>query len=200
MDLLLIRHGESEADILNVFEGRANYDLTSLGHQQADALARWIHNKYTITAIVSSPLERAKQTAQYISLATGIDIEYNSDLMEWDNGKYAGVPKSEVAKKYPPKVCYPHSKNYEQESVIEFRARVETVVSKIVNTYAQNSIIAIITHGGTINVIFRSLLGLPVYSKFEVLTGDTCVHYLRIKDDTIQLLFSNSKEHLANEQ
>lgn len=200
MDLLLIRHGESEADILNVFEGRANYKLTSLGHQQANALASWIQKKYNLSAIISSPLERAGQTAQHISLATGIEIEYENDLMEWDNGQFAGLPKNEVAVKYPPKVSYPHSKNYGQESIIEFRARAETIISKIINTYPSNSIIAIITHGGMINMLFRSLLGLSVTSKLEISTGDTCVHHLRIQNDSIQIIFCNLKEHLFNGQ
>ena len=42
MDLLIIRHGQSEADILNVIEGRADFNLTELGQQQAALMAEWV--------------------------------------------------------------------------------------------------------------------------------------------------------------
>ena len=43
MNLLVIRHGQSEADILKVIEGRADFPLTELGHKQAEAMAEWTY-------------------------------------------------------------------------------------------------------------------------------------------------------------
>ena len=42
MDLFIIRHGQSEADILNVMEGRADFNLTPLGYKQAELMAEWL--------------------------------------------------------------------------------------------------------------------------------------------------------------
>ena len=47
MRLLIIRHGESQADLLNVHEGRADFELTDRGHQQAQAMSKWV-KKITI--------------------------------------------------------------------------------------------------------------------------------------------------------
>ncbi|MGI5854323.1 MAG: phosphoglycerate mutase family protein, partial [Bacillota bacterium] len=55
MVLLVIRHGQSEADILNVIEGRADFPLTDLGHAQAEKMAQWIREHYQVNYIVCSP-------------------------------------------------------------------------------------------------------------------------------------------------
>ena len=65
MKLLVIRHGESEADLLDVHEGRADFSLTERGHSQAEAMAEYVANNYNITKIYASTLTSAKQTAAH---------------------------------------------------------------------------------------------------------------------------------------
>ena len=65
MKLLIIRHGQSEADILDVYEGRADYELTELGHRQVKQMADYVISNYSIDKIYSSPLKRAVQIANY---------------------------------------------------------------------------------------------------------------------------------------
>lgn len=59
MRILVIRHGESEADILGVHEGRADFELTDKGHLQATAMSNFIKSHYTISKIYCNPLKRA---------------------------------------------------------------------------------------------------------------------------------------------
>ena len=136
MDLFVIRHGQSEADILKVIEGRANFNLTELGNKQAETMANWVKENYLINKIYSSPLNRAKQTAEYISKIFGIGIIFDDDLMEWKNGLIAGLTLEEANKKYPEPIKYLHTRVYEQESYIDFRMRSETILSKIINEKA----------------------------------------------------------------
>ncbi len=58
MVLLLIRHGESEADLLDVHEGRADFELTDRGHIQAQAMADFVKQEYKVTKIFASTLKR----------------------------------------------------------------------------------------------------------------------------------------------
>lgn len=67
MRILVIRHGQSEADILNVHEGRAGFPLTDEGRTQARATARFLHRHYAIEKIYASPLKRAAETAQILA-------------------------------------------------------------------------------------------------------------------------------------
>ncbi|MGM0885326.1 MAG: phosphoglycerate mutase family protein, partial [Bacillota bacterium] len=59
MEILLIRHGESEADILNVHEGRADFQLTELGRKQVRLMAEKVKKEFPPDYIWSSTLKRA---------------------------------------------------------------------------------------------------------------------------------------------
>lgn len=59
MNILVIRHGQSEADILQVHEGRVDYPLTEKGHKQAQIMADFIKSNFKVNKIYSSTLTRA---------------------------------------------------------------------------------------------------------------------------------------------
>jgi len=197
MDILVIRHGQSEADILNVIEGRADFSLTELGHKQATKMAEWVNGYMKLDKIFASPLQRARQTAEKLSTATGVPIEFDENLMEWKNGLIAGLPFEEADKKYPkPNPYFPHTVVYEQESDIEFRARAEIALSKIINENPPDSKIAIVSHGGMINRLFQSFLRLPTISDIGISSGDTGIHYWKISTGGRRVVFANSLVHL----
>ena len=198
MDLLVIRHGQSEADILKVIEGRANFSLTELGHKQAEVMAKWVKENYSINKIYSSPLNRAKQTGEYISKLFEMEIVFDDDLMEWNNGLIAGLSREEADKKYPEPKKYPHTRVYGQESYIDFRMRAETVLSKIINENKEDDTIAIISHGGMINMLFKSFLESPVNSKVSIKNSDTGIHHWRIKNGNREIILCNGNEHIKN--
>ena len=201
MNLLVIRHGESEADILNVIEGSADFELTELGCKQAKAMAEWVNSRYKIDKIIASPLKRAKKTAKFLSEATGVNLEYDENLKEFQNGLIAGLSREEADRKYPkPNFRYPHTKIYEMESDLEFRFRAETVLSKIINENNKDSTIAIVAHGGLINMLYRSFLNLPNNINVYFSTGNTGIHRWYVdKSNHMEkryVIFSNSLEHL----
>ena len=196
MDLFVIRHGQSEADILKVIEGRANFNLTELGNKQAEAMANWVKENYSINKIYSSPLNRAKQTAEYISKIFGIGIIFDDDLMEWKNGLIAGLTLEEANKKYPEPIRYLHTRVYEQESYIDFRMRAETILSKILNENKDEEKIVIVSHSGMINMLFRSFIEVPLNNKITIKSGDTGIHYWKVKNGNKEIIFSNKNEHI----
>jgi len=198
MDLFVIRHGQSEADILKVIEGRANFNLTELGNKQAETMANWVKENYLINKIYSSPLNRAKQTAEYISKIFGIGIIFDDDLMEWKNGLIAGLTLEEANKKYPEPIKYLHTRVYEQESYIDFRMRSETILSKIINENNEDDKIVIVSHGGMINMLFRSFIEVPINNKISINNSDTGIHYWKIKNGNKEIVYTNKNEHIKN--
>jgi len=199
MNLLIIRHGQSEADILEVCEGRADFNLTSLGIKQANLMADWVTEKYKIDKIYASPLKRAKQTAGILSDRIGVDIHFDDDLMEWQNGLIAGMPRAEALAKYPPpEMKHPHTAMYGQESDIQFRMRAETALSKIINENPLSHTIAVISHNGLIGQLFKSFIGAPLASSNVYIgkTGDTGIHEWRINGDKREILHVNLQRHL----
>ncbi|MCL2405891.1 MAG: histidine phosphatase family protein [Defluviitaleaceae bacterium] len=199
MKLLIIRHGQSEADILNVWEGRADFDLTALGHEQASLMANWVAGNYKIDKIFSSPLKRAQQTADALANSTGASITFDDDLMEWQNGLIAGMLRAEALAKYPPpNIKYPHTAMYGQESDVQFRARAETALSKIINENTEEHTIAIVSHNGLIGRLFHSFICAPLISPVNLCkTGDTGIHEWRITNGMREIIHVNMQHHLA---
>jgi len=197
MDILVIRHGQSEADILKVIEGRADFPLTQLGNKQAVQMAEWVNGYIKLDKIFTSPLQRARQTAERLSAVTGIPVELDDSLMEWKNGLIAGLSIEDANKKYPkPNLYFPHTIVYEQESDIEFRARAEKALSRIINENPLESKIAIVSHGGLIARLFQSFLRLPIISDVSINTSDTGIHHWKISTGGRRIIFANNLIHL----
>ena len=198
MKLLVIRHGESEADILRVCEGRADFPLTERGHRQAAAMAEYVAVNYPLDRIYCSTLTRARQTAQYLSDATGCPLTAEPLLMEFNNGLIAGLPYAEAHKKYPPVPDLPlHKAVYGQESKLEFRFRAEAVLSEILSANAPDATVAVVTHGGMINQLYRAFLRLPVDADAAFSTGDTGIHLWQTDGPARRVTFANATAHAA---
>jgi len=196
MLLIVIRHGESEADVLGVHEGRADYGLTERGFNQAKAMAAYITEKHSITRIYSSTLKRAAQTAEQLSEKAHVPVVYDERLMEFNNGLLAGVPKEEAAERYPFIQDLPVDQTvYGQESKLEFRRRADAVLTRIIKESADDDVVAIVSHGGMINQIYHSVLNMPVGSKITFNTSDTGVHIWEKHGDRIRIITANMNGH-----
>lgn len=196
MRLLIIRHGESEADILNVHEGRADFELTERGHKQAQAMAEFVKENYQVDKIYCSTLKRAYGTAEHLSRETGIELIPDDRLREFNNGLLAGLPFEEAKEKYPKQERVPvHTSFYEMETALEFRFRADYMLSKIVSENEKEATVAIVTHGGMILQLYRAFLRLPVDSNVVFTTGDTGIHEWYLGEKENYILRANMTEH-----
>lgn len=195
MRLLIIRHGESEADILDVHEGRADFELTERGHRQAEAMSEYVSQNYQIAKIYHSTLKRAVQTAGHLALKTQSPLIPDEHLMEFNNGLIAGLKHSVVKEKYPLVNVPVHSSVYGQESLLEFRYRAEYMLSKLISENDDESTIAVVTHGGMINQLYRAYFRLPLDSEFAFKTGDAGVHEWMIDGNSRILAKANYMPH-----
>lgn len=198
MELLIIRHGESEADLLEVHEGRADFPLTELGEQQASIMATYIEQHYRPNIILTSPLKRARRTATILQESIGCGLIVENDLMEFNNGILAGLSRNEAAIKYPlPQGGRPiHIPIQDGESELDFRFRADSIFHKILFEYQHYDRVAIVSHGGMISNILKAFLKQPMNQEFAFPTGDTGIHLLEIKANTRIIRFLNKQEHL----
>ena len=197
MILLVIRHGQSEADILDVHEGRADFELTQKGHKQAAAMAKYVAGNYRLSRIYASTLKRAAQTAKHLSDETGTDIEFDPNLMEFNNGLLAGLSREEADR------LYPHVENlpidqavYGQESKVEFRSRAKNALQRVLSENSSESVITIVTHGGMVNQLYGSLLHMPIGENSFFRTADTGIHVWEITEHGNYVIKANMDDHI----
>ena len=198
MRLLIIRHGQSEADLLNEHEDRADYPLTPLVRLQAEHMARHICRSHRLTHLYTSPLQRARQTAQYLAALCGLPIQEDARLMEFDNGLLAGMDREEAAARYPYRPDLPPDQAlYGQESRAAFRSRVQAFLIELIARHTEQDCVAVVTHGGTINQLYGAAQRLPVNSPAVFLTGDTGLHEWLVSGTGIKVLRANCLQHQA---
>ncbi|MDD4866614.1 MAG: bifunctional RNase H/acid phosphatase [Mycobacterium sp.] len=99
--MLLLRHGQTELSVQRRYSGRGNPALTDVGRRQAGAAARYLARRGGITAVFSSPLQRAYDTAAMVAKALGLDVTVDDALVETDFGAWEGLTFAEAAERDP---------------------------------------------------------------------------------------------------
>jgi broad specificity phosphatase PhoE len=98
---ILLRHGQTALSVERRFAGRGDIPLTDTGLRQAAAAAARLAARGGIDLVVSSPLSRARKTAEAVADATGAGLLIDDDLAETDFGDWEGLTFAEVMKRWP---------------------------------------------------------------------------------------------------
>lgn len=168
MELLLIRHAEPVRIGPGTAAGPADPHLTERGRVQAHRLAVWLGAE-PIDAVLSSPLLRARETAEPVGRALGLDVEIVDGLMEYDAQSDFYIPVEELRE----------TRDHHWTAMIEgrwdelggepperFRARIVPCVDAIIDRFPGGTVAAV-CHGGVINVYLAALLGLERHLWFH---------------------------------
>lgn len=99
--LLLLRHGQTELSVQRRYSGRGDPALTDYGRRQAEAAAEYLARRGGIAAVVTSPLQRAYDTAATAAKALAVDVVVDEDLIETDFGSWEGLTFAEAAGRDP---------------------------------------------------------------------------------------------------
>ena len=161
-EIILVRHGETEWNVEEVFRGRIDVELNQAGVEQAELLAEYLGG-LKIDAVYSSPLKRALTTAEVIAGYHQLDVEIAPGLTDFDYGEWQGLPHQEVKEKY--KELYaqwinnPHQVRMPAgESLGDVRERAIGVVNNVIAQYAGT--VVLVSHRVVNKVLICALLGL----------------------------------------
>ncbi len=99
--LIIVRHGQSMANLNGTFAGQVDVPLSPLGHRQAEELKEYLTRRFKIDVIYSSALSRACDTVAPTAAALGLPVIRDAGLKEIDGGKWEGLTNVEIAQKFP---------------------------------------------------------------------------------------------------
>ena len=149
MKLLVTRHGQTPWGLENRICGRTDVPLNDTGRQQARQLAESLQGR-DISLIVSSPLERAMETARIVSSACGAPLVAEPRLIEQDYGVYEGKDRRDAGF-LENKSCfawrYPGG-----ESMFQLAHRVYGVLEELREKYPDKTVL-LVCHGGVCRVL-----------------------------------------------
>jgi len=95
----LIRHGQTDWNKEEIFRGRADVPLNDHGRDEAQALARYLED-VNVDACFSSPLSRARETAEIVADPHSIEVNIDEGFIDVDYGEWQGSPAAKVREKY----------------------------------------------------------------------------------------------------
>src|SRR5687768_2087629 len=153
IELLVLRHGQSQADLEDRHEGRADYPLTDLGREQAHLVGAWLASHFSVDRILASTLIRAAETAHIVGRALDKPVEPEPALMEFDNGELAGMLHADARVRFGPLFgdrteLLPHQRFPGGESMVEMRARAEQFFSQLLAETPDGQRVLLVSHGG----------------------------------------------------
>lgn len=157
MKIYVVRHGETELNRSDCLTGRLDYSLTENGIKEAKKVAKKFEN-IKIDLIISSPLERCRQTAKIIS-EDKIPIIYSEKLLGRDHGEFTGIPKNKI--NFDDYWNYNKNIKYKKaESVKDLCNRVVSLIIELKAKY-KNKNIVLVTHSGIMRVLYYYFKGIP---------------------------------------
>ena len=163
--IILVRHGQSEANANFIFAGHSDFPLTEFGHKQAKLVAEYLAKNEKIDAIYSSDLKRAYYTAVPTAELLGMEIIKDTRLREVFAGEWESKPTSFIEENYPEDFnCwrndFSHVRCTGGESIIEVYNRIVPAICEISKENDGRTVL-ITSHATVVRSFFTYAMGLP---------------------------------------
>jgi broad specificity phosphatase PhoE len=188
MEIMLLRHGESQGNAQGRMQGRRDYPLSPLGQEQAALAARFLAGQGPFAAAYASPLKRAFETATIVRAhGVGPDPIIDEDLHEIAAGSLEGMNEAEIRLTYPVFMDRRLTEtgdfsDYGGESYADVQARVKRVMARLEAAHrAAEDRVLVVGHGGFHYQLAKSLLCEPVPRVCLLKIGNCTVSLLRLR-------------------
>ena len=188
--LILVRHGQTDANLKRVLQGQSDGELNAAGRQQAEALARHLKD-LPINHIISSPLRRAQDTAAAIAGYHGLPVQTDVLLREWDCGSLDGVPAEVFRKKLkehngPLSLFRPEG----GETLQEVRQRAAEFLDQLKASYEGQTVLAC-THGDLMCALMSLLQQIDIERASNIFFENASYSILELENGGWNLIALN---------
>ena len=199
----IVRHGQTNWNILGKTQGHGNSDLTPKGENQALELSKAI-KEYPIDYIYSSDLGRAVQTAEIIGSTIGVDVIQTPSLREMGFGDWEGLLIEEIkkdhAKTYETWRNQPHLVNIPNgETLHIIKDRVDAFIKELNEKY-DNKHILLVSHSVTVRVMLLSFLNSGVENIYRIKQDNTALNVVECRDYGPVVIKMNDTSHIKNNE
>jgi probable phosphoglycerate mutase len=184
--LLFIRHGQTKWNVEHRLPGQlAGVELNDTGRQQATRLAEAL-TVLPISAIISSPLERAVATAEFIAQGRDLSIQLEADLMDTDVGPWAGQIINDVAKNDPAWKAYVKDPTVAPEGVETFPQVQQRALAAIERWCSQENIgayPAFVAHADVVKLLIAHYTGLEAGRAGSLLIDNASISLVELQKE-----------------
>ncbi len=194
LDVLLIRHAETDWTAAGRYQGRQNPPLSPAGQAAARRLARQIADGQSggrdIALVLSSPLARARETAEPIAAATGARLLTDPRLVELDYGDWEGLTQAEVKARWPEdlrawKRAPASARPTGGETLAAAAARLHAALAGLGARAPAGGLVAVVTHDMLIRLALLAARGEAQAGVRGVAVPPASAHPLCLRDGRI---------------
>ena len=181
--VIFLRHGQAKNNIERILTGRTpNIPLTEKGIEQAKKTAKFLE-QMNVAAIYSSPIERAKHTAEIVAQHNSLDVTIDDRLIELDMGKFTGVPYDDIftshgnvfMKFYNGELEIAHNG---VETFAEVKKRILSIVDHVVEKHPDQNVV-LVTHMDPIKAMLSTVVDLTPTNLFELIIANASLNIFR---------------------
>ena len=196
--ILLVRHGLTDWNYNNRFQGRTDVPLNEAGLAQAEKAARRIEG-WPVDVVYSSPLTRARQTADIIAARLRKNPIIIDDLMEIHFGSWEGLSFRESLEKKDDSLLkwladpFFHTPPGAEEWD-SIRQRAERVANFVLESGHKH--VVIVSHGGIIRALLVVFLGLDPHTVWKIRSSNCSLTGIELREHETSLAFANDDLHL----
>jgi alpha-ribazole phosphatase len=199
MKLLLVRHGLTDWNIAQRFQGHTDVPLNEAGRRQAEALANRLAGA-SIDAIYASDLKRAGETARIIAARHSCAVTTDPRLRELGFGRWEGATYDEIQQRDPAALTRWETNVQDVsppggETLNQLAQRVRSILADLRRMHAEETTL-LVAHGGSLQVLLCLALGLPIgmYWQFHIASASLSEVICTPSGGTLDLL--NDSCHL----
>jgi len=197
--ILFIRHGVTDWNVARRWQGHTDIPLNDDGREQAHKLAQRLA-EWPIQAIYTSDLLRAQETANVLAKNHNLVPIIDANLRERNGGVFQGLTIEQLNSWHGDiwhQVRHDGSAPPNGESMLEVGIRAYSSFEKISLAH-RGETVAIVSHGGTLNILISHLIGLPLGQPASIsLRGNTGLSVVEMDESGHRLTLLNDVSHLS---
>ena len=194
--IIFLRHGQAENNTKRILAGRTEgVPLTKTGVEQAERIAKYLKHM-DISAIYSSPIERASNTAKIVADYNSLNYKLDDRLIEIEMGKFTRMNYDDMFAKYGNVFL----KFYENDPIIakcevetfpEVQKRVLDMVGYIVKKHKHQNVV-LVTHMDPIKSMLSTVMDLKPKTLFELIIANASLTIVKEQDEKFSLSAINA--------
>jgi probable phosphoglycerate mutase len=201
--LLLIRHGQTEWNRVERFRGRADVPLNEAGLAQAAATGRRVAMEWMPTAVYSSPLTRAIQTAEAIAQHFDLRVLPHPGLIDIDYGEWQGLTPEEARQRWPEEVdnWYNHPQQAQipgGETLADLRTRAMQTVSELTAQHSGETIV-LVGHTVINRIILLGMMELGNERFWQIKQEPCAINIIEAEKGDFVLVTLNDTCHIHDQ-
>ena len=196
--IIFLRHAQAENNTKRILAGRTEgVHLTKAGIEQAESIAKYLKS-LDISAIYSSPIERASHTAEIVAKNNSLDYELDDRITEIEMGKFTRMNYDDMFAKYGNIFLKfyendPVIAEHEVETFLEVQRRILDMVTDVVKKHKNENVI-LVTHMDPIKSMLSIVMDLKPKTLFELIIANASLTIIKEHENKFSLSAINAMD------